>query len=721
MSLRDIKIRPRYRSGENNFSVDFFSPVLAQSVKYDRAVGYFSSTALVEISKGICQLVKNGGKIRIIASPYLSPEDYEAISKGYANRNTIVEKALIKNLNNTENYFDKERLNLLANLISSGSLDLKIALTEDVNSLYHEKFGLMEDSQGNVIAFSGSLNETINALIRNYESIDVYKSWDMGSDSERVSMRQDDFDRLWNNQTFGVYTRRFESVEKQIVERYLTGPSNINIDDEQLEAEKQPTAKGIPCQPKGFQFYDYQNEAIDNFLQSKGRGIFDMATGTGKTYTALGAITALSKRCFGKLGVVIVAPFQHLVEQWVKDIEKFNLDPIIAYSASQQKNWPIRMQRAIEDFQRAHSTCPCFCVITTNATFRTKRFQSIVSSLTESENVLLVVDEAHNFGSENLRTKLNTHYKYRLALSATLDRYSDPEGTQALYDYFGEKCISYGLAKAIEEGFLTPYYYYPVLVSLNEYERDEYEKLTKEIGQYIRQDTLGRKKITEAGKFKLIERARLIAGAQAKVEKLLKEILPYKNKNNILVYCGTSASDSDKNDYLEVDDSEIRQIDEVVEKLDNLGMNVAKFTSEKSSQQREELIKQFSKGDYIQALVAIKCLDEGVSISGIQTAFILASSTNPKEYIQRRGRVLRKAAGKKFAEIYDFITMPFPPDAPISLVERKLFSGLIKREFLRFKEFSDLSINSLENECLYSKLCDQYSIALDSKERDEYE
>lgn len=179
MSLQDIEIKKEYRSRLDNVARDFYIPLLNQAVSYKRSVGFFSSSILVEISKGIIGLVKNGGKIQLIASPRLSDEDVTAIRKGYEQRNKVIQNALIRQLKDPENKYQADRLNFLANLIADGYLDIKIALTEDGSEIgmYHEKMGIIEDAEGNRVAFSGSNNETANALLANYETIDVYTSW----------------------------------------------------------------------------------------------------------------------------------------------------------------------------------------------------------------------------------------------------------------------------------------------------------------------------------------------------------------------------------------------------------------------------------------------------------------------------------------------------------------------------------------------------------------
>lgn len=317
---------------------------------------------------------------------------------------------------------------------------------------------------------------------------------------------------------------------------------------------------------------------------------------------------------------------------------------------------------------------------------------------------ITLVDEAHNFGAEYLRKLLSEKFDYRLALSATLSRHGDAIGTSCLYEYFGKKCIEYDLERAIKEEKLTPYYYFPIIVSLTEYELDKYQDLSLQISKCIIKGKSGIK-LNEKGKRLALERARLVAGASEKIDALEKEIYPYINDNHILVYCGaTRVFDEDSYGISDLDENEDiqegkRQIEVITDLLGNkMGMKVSQFTSKEDMQERAVLLKEFSKGENLKVLIAIKCLDEGVNIPEIKTAFILASTTNPKEYIQRRGRVLRKAEGKTFANIYDFITLPRPLNDVYGLTDakKKQDKNLVRNELIRAYEFANIAFNKTE-------------------------
>lgn len=708
MSLKDRKIKSEYRLLIDNVVQDFYIPLLHEATYYKRAVGFFSSSSLVEISKGIADMAKGGGKIDIVASPYLSDDDIRAIKEGYENRQKIIEGALLRQLSDDHgDYYSMERLNLLANLIAGGILDIRIAYMDENNEIgmYHEKMGIMEDKDGNHVAFSGSMNETMTAMSINYETIDVFCDWNE-AEADRVKLKESAFYSMWNNIEPGLKVMEFPKISDVLIEKYRRKEPNFDIDHEQFERRmlaydnmlhKRGVLYGDPIGarvPEDVSLYEYQKDAISAWVGENYRGIFDMATGTGKTYTGLGAVSKLSEDLNDELAVIIVAPYKHLVEQWVEDIVRFNMKPIIAYGDPVHRDWRKKFSKAVTD-QKVRRDKSFFCVVTTNVTFASQDFQERVDKI--KSPILLVVDEAHNFGARNYARFLDDRFVYRLALSATLERHRDEEGTALLYSFFGKKCIEYPLERAIDEGKLTPYKYYPVLVYLNEIELESYEQLTYEMSKCMIKDKNGKYKLNKRGEILALKRSRVVAGAMKKLEALKREITPYKDDNNILVYCGATRV-LDETDISSDDESDIRQIEAVTKILGNeLGMRVARFTSEENMQERTLIKEYFQDGGKLQAIVAIKCLDEGVNIPGIRTAFILASTTNPKEYIQRRGRVLRKADNKPFAEIYDFVTLPRPLDSVSGLTveQANRDKTLVKNELARIKEFGRLALNSM--------------------------
>jgi DNA phosphorothioation system restriction enzyme len=686
MGLRDINIKNEYRSLINDVVLDFYVPLLRESVLYQRAVGFFSSSALISISAGIDGLIKNGGKIQVVASPKLIKEDIEDIQKGYEVRK-IIENALLRQIIDSEIEAEKEKLSYIARLISDGFLDIRIAYISSNNAMamYHEKMGIITDRNGDSVAFSGSMNESDNAFRGNYESFDTFCSWN--NDSERVLQKQIAFKAIWEDYEPGIETIDFPDAVKRKLYEYNPSLSTA-IREKEVDSSDKLLSQDDIYLPSDFSIRPYQSDAINNWRENNYSGIYDMATGTGKTLTALASIEDLYQNNNKRLAVIILCPYQHLVEQWVEDIIRFGMIPIIGYSSSKQKNWKKLLEQAVRSFNLKVSNH--FCFVTTNASFVTKKVQEQIKLL--SEDTVFVVDEAHNIGASNYRKNLPENIKFRLGLSATIDRHNDEEGTDALAKYFGNKCIEYSLKDAIDNRMLTRYYYYPVLTYLDDEELEKYIAITSQIAKLITKRK-GKSILSEYAKQLLIKRSRIIAGARGKLITLENIMQDHINDNYLLVYCGaTTVKENDEDDL----DFGKRQIDLVTDLLGNkMNMRVGRFTSQESAQERSQIREAFADGETLQALVAIKCLDEGVNIPSIKTAFILASSTNPKEYIQRRGRVLRKFPGKDYAVIYDFITLPFELDT-LSLQRDELIEstkGLMKRELIRMMDFAQISEN----------------------------
>lgn len=698
MALPDINFKKSYFNQKDNVVKDFLIPALKESYEYDRAVGFFSSTSLMSITVGIKNIIESGGRIKVICSPNLSSEDIDAINKGYELRK-VVQDSLVNRFEEPKNEFEKERFNILCHLISNGIMDIKIAYmnSNNKNALFHPKLGILKDNDENFVVFNGSMNDSENAFYENEENIDVYTSF--GSDFDRAIEKKNYFDDLWFNNWQNVSIIDFPEAIVSKIEKYKKDTVNFDIDKEEINHINRKK-KYIPKVPDYIDIRDYQEEAYINWKNNNYIGIYDMATGAGKTYSALYSLVELLKEKNGMLGIIICCPYQHLVNQWLEDLDAFSFKYIVGFSGSRQKNWKSKLKDAI--FNYNHRISDSFCFITTNASFATKYVQELLSSV--KREMILVIDEAHNFGTYKLSRTLDNRFTYRLALSATIERHNDLIGTNYLYDYFQKKCISYTLKMAIDADKLVPYLYYPYKVYLNEDEYDEYTHLSSEIAKCIKRKEDGSIQLSKKAEMLLIKRSRLIAGAKSKLTALKEIAEKYKNDNHLLVYCGSTTvvdNDYDENKFSE---DEIRQIDAASKVLNDLGIVSSQFTSHEDSKTREILKKEFDDGSVIQALVAIRCLDEGVNIPSVDKAIILASSTNPKEYVQRRGRLLRKYPGKQRAIIYDLITLPREIKKGYNYGENNYDISLIKREVKRLKDFASLSLNNYDSEKLISEI-----------------
>ncbi|MBO3462880.1 DNA phosphorothioation system restriction enzyme [Aetokthonos hydrillicola Thurmond2011] len=441
---------------------------------------------------------------------------------------------------------------------------------------------------------------------------------------------------------------------------------------------------GCPKMPLSLQLRGYQRQAINNWFANNGRGTLKMATGSGKTVTALAIACELYKQI--KLQVLlVVCPYRHLVTQWARECEKFNLQPILAFE--NLHNW--QSQLSTQLYNLASGSQTFLTIITTNSTLIGVGFQSQLKYF--PEKTLIIGDEAHNLGAPKLEESLPRGIGLRLALSATPERYFDESGTQSLFDYFGSVLQpEFTLKDAINQGALVHYLYHPILVELTEAESHAYNKITEKIRRSLlyreKEDlVLGYYEDNEDLKPLLMQRARLIGAAENKLNALRDLMITRRETTHTLFYCSDGSQEIGQR-------SSLHQLKAVAKILGvELGYKVSTYTAQTTLQEREVLRRQFEKGE-LQGLVAIRCLDEGVDIPAIQTAVILASSGNPRQFIQRRGRVLRPAPGKERATIYDMIVLPPNLDRKTLEVER----NLLRKELLRFVEFADLADNAGE-------------------------
>ncbi len=664
-----------YRTGTNNFVKEFYKKAFNTSIEYWRAVGYFRSSSLEAFGSTLQNFLQDGGKIKLITSAELTEADSNAIEDGM-NKQEVCENRITTIIENEFKENVGNGVSRLAHLLEIGRLEIKIALPKTGRGIYHEKVRLFFDKEENFLAFSGSQNESNNAFENNYECIEVYTSW--GKDTGRAKSKKKHFETLWDNTNDGCLVFDFpEALKKEIIRKvkeyqsnYEYGEGVMNEIDNELNYQK----KNVPYLPPWLKLRDYQKEAYKAWKDNSFHGILSMATGTGKTITAFNALVNLLNQ-EEYLATVVVVPYQHLVTQWAEEAKEFGIEFIMCFESS--KKWSSPLLEAVIRYQ--YKEQKDLFIITTTSTYTLAKFQDPISKL---DNLCIIVDEAHNFGAPQIRKHYLENVKFRLGLSATPTRYMDEEGTDALLKYLGKIVYEFSLKKAIKMKMLTPYKYYPILVHLTEEEQEEYLELTKKISKLsIYQDDRN----DEILKIILMKRAKIISAAENKLpvlkKTLLKEDLIYSSFN--LFYCAAKITGYEVN--------AMRMVDEVHQMVETLGMNVENFTAMDSSSKEERavLIKHLKK-QVIDGLVAIRCLDEGIDIPDAKRAFILSSSSNPKEFVQRRGRVLRKADGKEFAEIYDFLVVPYGYSNDEEYTANRKY---LEKELIRYREFAKLALN----------------------------
>lgn len=643
MSLKDIEFQYTYRSSSNQMVNDFYIPCLKESTEYDRAVGYFTSESLSLLSEGLEPFVNSAGKIRIIANPNLKEEDLEAIEKGYKSREDVLYAALEREIDNI-NY--KDNISILTYLIYKGKLDIKIAF-QTTGGIYHEKFGIFRDSESNRVGFSGSANETVGGLRNNFETIAVFSK-----DYEQVRVQEmvSDFEKLWNDTTPKLKIVPIPNfIINKLYQKALTAP---------IEYEK--------VFSQDINLRQYQIDAIKALEDNKWQGIFEMATGTGKTYTSLSAAKKFQSRN-NKIFLIIMVPFKHLIEQWEKSARSLGFDNILMCS-SDNKRWKNELRSSTRDFKMGFKTEQV--VITTYRTASSTFFNDEIKKI--EEEGCLIADECHYFGQPNMRKSSYEHLRCKIGLSATPRRWFDEEGTEFIYNFFNDVVFEYTLEDAIRNNFLTEYEYKPLVCDLNQEEILQFEEITKKIFSLIY-----KKHKTKVDEDNLErwhrDRAKIIKKADSKKEKLFNILSKkdLKTSKHILVYCSEGESEL------------------VVSELNRIGFKVHQFTHTVPNNRRQEILKAFEVGE-IQVLVAINCLDEGVDIPATREAYFLASTSNPRQFVQRRGRILRKSPGKSKAIVYDFIICPI--EAKVSTTET-----ILRKELPRVHEFSSEALNKYQS------------------------
>ena len=659
--LASLELETQYRTGENNPLVNFYEPSLCQSILYDRAVGYFRSSIFLIVGNPLLDFAKRGGKMRLVCSPSITEQDAEAINRGYVERDVLIQQAIERDVDqilNDAEFSDHARL--LATLIKTGSMDIRLAVRVSGSGIYHEKIGIFKDTTRHRVSFLGSANETWNAWHTdgNHESIEIFRDWISQAEFERVNSHVEHFERLWAGLAAGVDTIPFPEAQQ----KRLLQIASASIDD---FPSLNPTQTERPTPPKmgsGREPLQHQARAIDAWEQAGRHGVFEHATGSGKTFTA---ILAIRKHLLQGGVALVLVPSQLLLEQWKSELETDISEAILLLAGGGFNKWKEKEKL------RSHTRPGLDVQRIVLATMQTASTENFLSKVVGGDHLLLVADEVHQIGSQQNSKSMTIKSGASLGLSATPTRHGDPEGTAKIFQRFGLVIPPpITLQDAIRAGRLVEYEYYPHAIHLNEEEAAEWKKLTKQISFEVAKSGIrgsNNKSISDRVKMLLIQRSRIAKKASVKpglaAGTIKKE---YQEGQSWLVYCEDSG-----------------QLTETMNQLTDLGLSPVEYHSGMTGD-REAALDWFKKFGGI--LVSIKCLDEGVDIPAISHAFILASSQNPRQFIQRRGRVLRKSHGKHVAVIHDAIVVP------VSAEETEQTS-LLKAELQRALEFSEHSIN----------------------------
>ncbi|MBN1459332.1 MAG: DEAD/DEAH box helicase family protein [Armatimonadetes bacterium] len=637
-SLKALSLATSYHKGENDIAAEFYLPCMRNAVSYDRAVGFFSSSVYVLAWPELAGFVERRGRIRIVCSPILSPDDVEAIRLGCgAEVEARIDQQIAKEIRSlaADEVLGKPT-RVLATLVQIGVVEIRLAFMTNTTPaharIFHDKLGIFADRDANAVAFRGSMNETWSGLSfdGNLESVDVYLGWDEGRDAERVRTETAYFERLWENDYPGVQVRRFPDISAEELSAYSdrsAWPEWVKEIQEGIEATPRTPGGRVPRK--------HQLDALAAWEERGRRGILKHATGSGKTFTALLAIRDSLRR--GE-SVLVLVPSRLLLRQWYREIAETlgDLHPKVLRCGDGHDEWRTKHLLSSWTSPEARDSV----VLSTLGSAATEQF---LGSVRQGDHLMVVADEVHRLGSLGNRAIFGLQTGARLGLSATPERFRDEDGTTAIFTYFdGLIPVSFTLRDGINCGALVPYFYYPRPVALAEDEQESWDAATAQIRQLVaRREQEGADRVSLDRQLQelWIRRARIIKRARGKVALAVETLSEeYEDGQKWLVYCEDST-----------------QLTEVLDAIRAAGIRAHEYHTQMPGD-RDQTMVYFS--EFGGVLVAIKCLDEGVDIPDVTHALILASSKNPREFIQRRGRVLRKAPGKYLAFVYDPVVTP---------------------------------------------------------------
>ena len=722
-----------YVPGEEFSPERFFNDGLKNSTEFDLKLGYFSSAAISVLAEGFATFISKGGYMRLIINHIVSKKDKEAINDGVMGN--VIDCADLSNFQYLKSTFDEYQeqfFRCLAYMISQKRIDIRIIKPRGQKGIAHTKTGQFRDGDS-ITAFTGSANFTISGLFNNIENISIDRSDSVDvMVQKRITKQRKDFDAIMSGEKKGIEYLSPKDLVEAISTNY--GDSDIeellDVERKLKEVKKSDRPVATTAQEEltvaspSFPYdkpRDYQMLAFENWKNNGQQGLFAMATGTGKTITSLNCLLEIYKRN-GYYKAIILVPTITLVNQWEKECWKFNFGNIIkVYSKNVEWRSKIELLQMAEKYRKPNEPTQNFIIISTYASFARENVFSILNSF-ERAKVLFIADEAHNMGSPSILKRLGTiNYLRRIGLSATPERQFDEDTNKKLYRFFGAEekfTFEYSMEEAIQKGVLCRYYYYPHLVKLTDEEMANYVELSEKISKYFNYNSGEFDKKDEILMGLLLARKRIVHKAANKLDAFKKIIEERYEKNGNLKYSLIYVPEGNKPDYFPeadlfdkteqvaddaVSDHLIDIYTEAVMRVDKY-ITVRKFVS--GQKDRDEILADFAKGK-LQVLTSMKCLDEGVDVPRSELAIFCASTGNPRQFIQRRGRVLRKHPDKYMAEIHDLVVAP---EVNVTSSSYKMEQSLLKGELMRVKNFSVLSENPSYSQMELKSVMEHYGL-----------
>lgn len=708
MSFQRLHLKSTYSTENDSLLEDFYIPTLSATVAYDRAVGFFSSTMLTYALQGLDGFIRNNGYMRLIIGEEVTDDEYDAIKEGHDLSFTLdrVKLKWDSIITSVSDDLFLHRLNILSWMVAHGHLEVKYALRR--KGMYHEKIGIMKDLSGGYLVFQGSANETTNALLPdlNFESISVYPNWKVEVFEEYGKPYMQRFDRLWHNQSKNTITVSIPSSHYDKIRQFYKRSERPDYIEKDI-FDSIALRAGVTIEPilptilggKTYNLHKHQKEALQSWQKNDFNGIMALATGAGKTITAIHAAVQIANSSKEvKLAVIVAVPYQILADQWCDVFSLFNILPIQCYRS--RSEWLHLLEKEISDFNLLKSK-RFMAIVVVNKTLASEEFQKQMNRI-KGSNLYFIGDECHHHGNKKIVSIL-PDCRFRMGLSATPWAAKEDERKNHLVSYYGSKIASYTIDQAIQEEVLTPYKYNMHLVSMNDFETNSYQDLTisinkliaiRESGGYINKDQLDNF---------LRSRTRLLGSVEDKFLKLGEILNILKITPHTLFYCGDGSTESD--DYEGVK----RDVERVAQILESRGWKTSRFTAEETPATRKRILDNFRE-TVIDGVVAIRVLDEGFDIPACRTAFLLASSRNERQFIQRRGRILRRSPGKEYSIIHDFVILPS------CHLRKDLARDLVEKELSRAGEFIRVASNRNDLKHFAQSVGEEYDIDFNSIE-----
>lgn len=725
----------QYRTGTSHEPLEFYINGLLNSMQLDLLLGYFSFSAVNVLSLGFAQFLANGGKMRVVANNVLSEKDKETLLKGQKSEplTGLIDLIDLKGLKLRLDDYGRHFFECMAWLLVNNRIEIVLVKPKDKRGVAHFKSGVFYDGEERV-SFKASCNFTASGMLENLEELEVFLKWENSRSSKSIENQEEYFEELFSGSSDAVdyvsakdieVALRNEFGNKEIQEllvdeyrlydmksRAFKGNSRLTsllrkAEEEMSEDLSEPLFP-YPTGPR-----EYQKEAYQNWVNNGFKGVFAMATGTGKTITSLNCLLNESRKDpDGVYHAIILVPTITLVNQWEQEAKSFNFQDVIKVSS--KVDWERGLATVLSTAKRLPTS---FIIISTYASFIRDRFNKYSEQL--PADTVFIADEAHNIGSRSVLSRLNSlTVEKRIALSATPKRIYDPEGSAAMEAYFNDKepyTYTFSMERAITEGILCNYDYHPHIVQLTAIELEEYAEISKKLSRLFSAKTGGFTN-EDLAQMLLMKRKRIIHKAENKLS-LTRRILEerFRREGNLrytFIYVPEGITTETTDDDTEDDGMEsIRLIHQYTREVGSIDPSILVNQFVSGMPDRDQVLDQFKNGR-IQVIASMKCLDEGVDIPRAEHAIFCSSTGNPRQFIQRRGRILRKHPDKLKAVIHDLIVIPdltvSRPDSDTFQLERTL----VRKELERVMYFASLSNNPFETESLFAEICEHYELSI---------